>query len=54
MAVSIIIDGENKTRQVESGSLQIQNILTNKRDACDFVINKKGSVLKEYLTANHE
>lgn len=38
MALQLTISGIDKTRQVESNSLRIQNILTRRRDTCSFSI----------------
>ncbi len=38
MAIQVIISDLDKTKQIVMNSLKIQNILTNKRDTCDFSI----------------
>lgn len=38
MAFQLLIDGNDRTRKVAEGSLKISNVLTNRRDTCDFII----------------
>lgn len=41
--IQVFIDGNNRTRKIETGSISIQNILTNKRDTAQFnIINHSG------------
>ena len=36
MSIQVTINGTDRTKQVNANSIQIQNILTRKRDTCDF------------------
>jgi len=38
MAVQVTINGVDKTKSIEFGSLKIKNIITRKRDLCNFII----------------
>ena len=38
MAIQLTISGTDRTRKVKINSIKIDNILTNKRDTCSFVI----------------
>jgi len=42
MSVSVTINGVDRTKQVSANTIQIQNILTRKRDTCDFeMVNRE-------------
>lgn len=42
MSIQVIINGVDRTKQVSANTIQIQNILTRKRDTCDFqMVNRE-------------